>query len=203
MPGPLRDPRRLWLVRHGETEWSAGGRHTGRTDVALTADGEAAARALAPTLDATRFARVLSSPLRRARDTARLAGFPDVEIDDDLAEWDYGGDEGLTTAEIREQRPGWTVWADGPRDGETAVGVAARADRVIARARAQDTGDDPEGPVLAFCHGHLARMLGARWIGLEPSGGAHLQLSTAAVCILGWDRETPAIELWNAASPPG
>lgn len=202
MSRPVRDQRQLWVVRHGETEWSASGRHTGRTDVPLTPAGEAAARALAPTLSETTFAAVLTSPRLRARDTARLAGFGDVEIDDDLAEWDYGADEGRTTAEIRKERPAWTVWADGPRDGETAAEVAARADRVIARVRSNDADGDPEGPVLAFCHGHLSRMLGARWIGLGPAGGAHLQLSTAAVCILGWDRETPAIELWNASSPP-
>jgi len=181
----------LWLVRHGETEWSESGRHTSRTDLDLTEAGVEAARSVAEKLRGTSFARVLSSPLLRARRTAELAGYPSAELLDDLKEWDYGADEGLTTAEIRESRPGWTVWADGPAGGETCEEVGARADRVIELVRAVD------GPVLAFSHGHFSRVLGARWLGLEVTDGAHLTLSTASVSVLGWERDTPAVLHWN------
>ena len=181
----------LWLVRHGETEWSASGRHTSRTDLDLTEAGVEAARSVAVKLRGTSFARVLSSPLLRARRTAELAGAGSPELVEDLREWDYGADEGLTTAEIRESRPGWTVWADGPAGGETCEEVGARADRVIELVRAVD------GPVLAFSHGHFSRVLGARWLGLEVTDGAHLTLSTASVSVLGWERDTPAVLHWN------
>jgi len=181
----------LWLVRHGETEWSASGRHTGRTDLDLTSAGEDAARAVADRLTSLTWSRVLTSPRRRARRTAELAGFHDVELLEELAEWDYGSDEGLTTPQIREERPGWTVWTHGPRGGETAAEVAARADRVIEQVRAAD------GPVLAFSHGHLCRVIGARWIGLPVEAGAHLELSTASISVLGWERGTPTLEHWN------
>ncbi|MDQ1601799.1 MAG: hypothetical protein QOD68_3273 [Actinomycetota bacterium] len=181
----------LWLVRHGETEWSASGRHTSRTDLDLTEAGVEAARSVADKLRGTSFAGVLASPLLRARRTAELAGYPSAEALDDLREWDYGADEGLTTAEIRESRPGWTVWADGPAGGETCEEVGARADRVIELVRAVD------GPVLAFSHGHFSRVLGARWLGLEVTDGAHLTLSTASVSVLGWERDTPAVLHWN------
>jgi len=182
---------RLWLARHGETGWSASGRHTSTTDIDLTSAGEAAAKAMAGRLAGVPFARVLTSPRLRARRTAELSGFPGAEVHDDLREWDYGADEGLTTAEIRAERPGWTVWADGPRDGETAAEVAHRADGVVALVRAAD------GPVLAFSHGHFCRVLGARWLGLPAASGAHLRLSTASVSVLGWERETPVVEHWN------
>lgn len=182
----------LWLVRHGETEWSASGRHTSRTDLDLTPAGVEAATAVGSRLaGGPAFARVVASPRLRARRTAELAGHPAPEVVADLAEWDYGDDEGLTTPQIREDRPGWTVWDDGPRGGETAAEVSARADRVIALARAAD------GPVLAFSHGHFCRVLGARWLGLPVSAGAHLKLSTASVSVLGWERETPALVHWN------
>ena len=181
----------LWLVRHGETEWSASGRHTSRTDLDLTEAGVEAARSVADKLRGTSFARVLSSPLLRARRTAELAGAGSPELVDDLHEWDYGDDEGLTTAQIRESRPGWTVWRDGPQGGETCAEVGARADRVVALVRAVD------GPVLAFSHGHFSRVLGARWLGLEVTDGAHLALSTASVSVLGWERDTPAVLHWN------
>ncbi|MDQ1619194.1 MAG: hypothetical protein QOE19_1763 [Actinomycetota bacterium] len=182
----------LWLVRHGETEWSASGRHTSRTDVPLTERGRAAAVALKERLAGIPFARVLTSPLARARDTCALAGFGDrAEVVDDLREWDYGTDEGLTTATIREERPGWSIWTEGPRGGESAAEVGARADRVIALVRSS------EGPVIAFSHGHLSRVLGARWIELPVAEGAHLRLDTAAISMLGWERETPALQLWN------
>jgi broad specificity phosphatase PhoE len=182
----------LWLVRHGETEWSATGRHTSRTDLDLTAAGVEAARAVGGRLSGALVpGRVIASPRLRARRTAELAGYHGADVLDDLAEWDYGDDEGRTTAQIREDRPGWTVWADGPRGGETADAVAARADRVIALVRAA------EGPVLAFSHGHFCRVLGARWLGLDASAGAYLKLSTASVSVLGWERETPALVHWN------
>lgn len=190
MPAP--DPSsQLWLVRHGETEWSANGRHTGRTDVDLTDAGEAAARGVAGRLPDLTWARVLTSPRLRARRTAELAGFPHAEVVEDLQEWDYGADEGRTTAEIREDRAGWTVWADGPRDGELAADVARRADRVVELAQAT------VGPVLAFSHGHFSRVLGARWVGRPVDFGAHLYLATAAVCVLGFERESPVIDRWN------
>jgi probable phosphoglycerate mutase len=181
----------LWLVRHGETEWSASGRHTSRTDLDLTEAGVEAARSVADKLRGTSFARVLSSPLLRARRTAELAGAGSPELVEDLHEWDYGDDEGLTTAQIRESRPGWTVWRDGPQGGETCAEVGTRADRVVELVRAVD------GPVLAFSHGHFSRVLGARWLGLEVTDGAHLALSTASVSVLGWERDTPAVLHWN------
>jgi broad specificity phosphatase PhoE len=187
----MADPE-LWLVRHGETEWSASGRHTGTTDIELSDAGRKHADALRERLAGLEFARVLTSPLSRARETCERAGLgPRAEVVPDLAEWDYGQDEGLTTPEIREERPGWTVWRDGPRGGESAEQVGRRADRVIAMAAESD------GPVMAFAHGHLCRVVGARWIGLPPDEGIRLKLSTAAVCVLGHDRETPAIVRWN------
>ena len=191
MPPASAPPSQLWLVRHGETEWSAGGRHTSRTDLDLTPAGVEAATTLAARLAGATFRRVLTSPRRRARRTAELAGFPSPDTVEDLQEWDYGADEGRTTAEIRVERPGWTVWRDGPQDGETVQDVSARADRVIALARAVD------GPVLAFSHGHFSRVLGARWLGLPATDGAHLMLSTASVSVLGWERDTPALRHWN------
>src|SRR5688572_23796931 len=184
----------LWLVRHGETEWSRLGRHTGRTDIPLTEAGRGQATAVARKLSGHEFAMVLSSPLARALDTARLAGFGDrVETTDDLLEWDYGADEGLTTAEIRRERPGWTVWRDGPKDGETAADVGTRVDRVVERVRAAD------GDVLVFAHGHVLRVLAARWLGEPPTEGRLYALSTATVSVLGWERETAVIERWNEA----
>ena len=184
-------PSELWLVRHGETAWSASGQHTSRTDVDLTTAGVVAARGVGPRLAGCSFARVLSSPLLRSRRTAELAGFPDPELVEDLREWDYGDDEGRTTAQIREDRPGWTVWRDGPLGGETAAQVSARADRVVAMVRATP------GPVLAFSHGHFSRVLGARWLELEVRDGAHLALSTASVSVLGWERDVPTVRHWN------
>lgn len=182
----------LWLVRHGETEWSAAGRHTSRTDLDLTEAGVAAATDVGRRLAGSGpFVAVLASPRRRAQRTASLAGYPDAEVVDDLAEWDYGDDEGLTTPQIREERPGWTVWADGPRGGETAEQVGSRADAVLARVRGAD------GPVLAFSHGHFCRVLGARWVGLAATEGEHLKLSTASVSVLGWERDAPALVHWN------
>jgi broad specificity phosphatase PhoE len=180
---------RIVLVRHGETEWSASGRHTSFTDVELTDAGRAAAEALRGRLSGRDFALVLTSPRRRALDTCELAG-----VDDDLVEWDYGDYEGLTTPEIRESDPGWTVWTHATPRGETAAQIGARADRVLARAQEAD------GDVALFAHGHLLRVLGARWIGLEPQGGALLGLDTAALCELGFERETHVLWLWNDTS---
>ncbi len=183
----------VWLVRHGMTEWSSKGRHTGLTDIPLTPEGERAALALRSVLAGHAFALQLTSPLVRARHTADLAGFT-PEVDPDLREWDYGEYEGRTTAEIRSERDGWTIWNGGTPGGETVDDVAARADRVIARARAAS------GDTILFAHGHLLRVLGARWIGAPPSAAAHLLLSTAAVCVLGWERLTPALARWNDTS---
>jgi broad specificity phosphatase PhoE len=183
----------VWLVRHGPTEWSKAGRHTGRTDIPLTPDGEADATALRPVLEGREFALVLSSPLKRALETAHLAGCQ-PESDPDLQEWDYGEYEGRTTAAIREERPGWAIFTDGVPGGESADDVAARADRVIARVLSAP------GDSILFAHGHLLRVLGARWVGAAPQAGQHLLLATAAVCILGWERETPALARWNDTS---
>ena len=181
---------RIVLARHGETEWSASGKHTSTTDIPLTDRGEAAARRLRERLAGQEFALVLSSPRVRALETARLAGF-DPEIDPDLAEVDYGDYEGRTTAEIREDRPGWSLWTDGSPGGETVAEAGARADRVIARALAAD------GDVALFAHGHILRVLAARWLGLPAERGASLALDTAAVSELGFERETRVITRWN------
>jgi probable phosphoglycerate mutase len=186
------EPPHAWLVRHGETEWAALGRHTGRTDIPLTERGRAEASAVARRLAGHEFALVLSSPLSRALETAQLAGFAGVvETTDDLLEWDYGADEGLTTPEIRQDRPGWTVWGDVPRDGETVEEVGARVDRVIERIRAA------EGDALVFAHGHVLRVLAARGLGEPPAEGRLYALNTATVSILGWERETAVLERWN------
>ncbi|PJJ56689.1 putative phosphoglycerate mutase [Mumia flava] len=183
----------MWLVRHGATEWARNGRHTGRTDLPLLPDGEAQARAVAPRLAEQSFALVLASPRIRARRTAELAGFDDAVVDDDLAEWDYGDYEGLTTTEIREREPGWTIWARGAPGGERPDDVAARLDRVVDRARAAD------GPVLAFGHGHALRALAARWLGEPVAFGRSLALDTATISVLGWEHDTdPVVERWNA-----
>ncbi len=182
----------VWLVRHGETEWARLGRHTSRTDVALTENGREQARALGQRLAGARFALVLTSPLSRAAETARLAGFDGVAIvEPDLREWDYGALEGRLTAEIREDYPGWSIWTGPWPEGETAEEVGARADRVLDRIRAAD------GDVLLFSHGHLLRVLAARWLGLPPASGALFALGTATVSILGSDRENAVIESWN------
>ncbi len=180
------------LVRHGETEWSEAKKHTSTTDLPLNERGRERARTIAPKLEGLEFALILVSPLRRARETCELAGFADrAEVSDDLFEWRYGDDEGLTTEEIRQDRPGWTVWRDGPQGGETPEQVRARVDSLIEVA-AHVAGD-----TLLFGHGHMLRALAARWIGLEISGGAHLILQTATVSRLGYERDTRAILAWN------
>lgn len=184
----------ITLVRHGETEWSRSGRHTGRSDIPLTPSGEAAARALAPRLETQSYAAVWSSPSSRAARTCALAGQGEHRvIDPDLAEWDYGAYEGRTTPAILAERPGWRLFRDGCPGGETAVEVGIRADRVIARARAVDA------DLLVFSSAHLLRVLAARWIGLPPEAGALLVLGTASVSVLGYehDRTEPVLRAWN------
>jgi broad specificity phosphatase PhoE len=186
----------ILLVRHGETEWSRDMRHTGRTDVPLTEQGRRQAEALCPLVAGREFARVLTSPLSRASETCRLAGAGGgAEQRDELLEWDYGEYEGLTTPQIRAQRPDWNLWFDGCPGGEMPGDVAARVDRLIAELRRLD------GDAIAFAHGHVLRVLAARWIGLGPEGGALLRLSTATVSAVGWERETAVITRWNAPPP--
>jgi probable phosphoglycerate mutase len=178
------------LVRHGETEWSRAGRHTGRTDLPLTDEGERQARAVGEALRGRDFALVLSSPLIRARETARLASF-EPELRDDLAEWDYGEYDGLTTPEIREQVPDWTIWRYGAPGGESAAQLAARADRVVAELLGV------EGDVLVFSHGHFLRVLTARWLELEAADGRLFALDSGTVGTLGFEREQRVIRSWN------
>jgi probable phosphoglycerate mutase len=186
---------RLFAVRHGETEWSLDGRHTGTTDVPLTETGRERAAHIGNALRGRSFALVLTSPLARARDTAALSGFADAVADEDLREWDYGDYEGRKTLDIRKERPEWFLWDDGVPNGESIDEVAARVDRVIARVRAAD------GDVIAFAHGHVLRILAARWLDREPGFGRHLVLSPATLSILGHEREAPALECWNAPIP--
>jgi probable phosphoglycerate mutase len=182
----------VYLVRHGETEWSATGKHTSVTDVRLTEAGRAAAAQLRPRLAGLDLALVLTSPRLRARETAELAGLGDrAVVDDDLVEFAYGEYEGRTTAEIREERPGWTIWDDGAPGGETAADVGRRVDRVIERALAAG------GDVALFAHGHLLRALGARWIGQPAAFGGSLALDTGALCRLSFERERRVVREWN------
>jgi broad specificity phosphatase PhoE len=190
----------LWLCRHGETEWSRDGRHTSRTDLPLTPTGVDEAGRLAVPLAGQTFDLVLTSPLRRARDTAALVGFPDARPDPALAEWDYGDYEGMTTAGIRARVAGWTVWTHESPGGERGDQVALRADRVIDRALAGAV-----DRALLVSHGHFLRVLAARWLGQGPSFGGNLLLGTGTLSVLGWERGTRAIDRWNvpAAAPPG
>jgi probable phosphoglycerate mutase len=182
----------VWLVRHAETEWSRSGRHTGRTDVPLTDEGRERARQLRQRLAGADFALVLVSPLERARETARLAGLGDpCQVREDLLEWDYGDYEGVTTPEIREQRPDWYLWRDGVPNGETADEVGARCDRVIEEILSVD------GNVAIFAHGHILRALAARWVDEPVAFGGRLYLSTGSVGVLGFEREVQVIRLWN------
>jgi broad specificity phosphatase PhoE len=186
---------RVVLVRHGETDWSSTRRHTGRSDIPLNEEGRRLAASLQPVLAGITgigTAVVLTSPLRRARDTCALAGFGDrAVVEPDLVEWDYGAAEGRRTAEIRVEVPGWSVWTHDPVDGETVDEVAARADRVLARIH------DTPGVVLAVAHAHILRVLTARWCGLDPRVGRMFMLDPASVSILGHERETRCIERWN------
>ncbi len=182
----------LWLVRHGQTEWSAADRYTSRTDVPLTEAGEEEAMALRPWLAGQELAFVVSSPRQRAVRTAGLAGFEPV-IDPDLAEWDYGNLEGLTAEEIRAQHPGWTIWEGPWTDGERPQDVAARARRAIERARALPAG----ATALMFSHGHMLRVITMCWLGRPVADGAMLGLGTATIGVLGWDHDLPVVQRWN------
>jgi broad specificity phosphatase PhoE len=182
----------IWLVRHGETEWSRARRHTSVTDLPLTAEGEAVAGHLGARLAGEQFELVLSSPRLRARRTAELAGFGQAVIDADLAEWAYGDYEGITTSQIQETVPGWSVWTHPSPGGETADEVAARLDRVVDRVA------EASGSVLIFGHGHALRALAARWLGQPVSAGAWLRLDTATISQVGYERDTRAILRWNS-----
>ncbi|MEO6472998.1 MAG: histidine phosphatase family protein [Aeromicrobium sp.] len=182
---------RLFLIRHGETDWSASGRHTSVTDLDLNEAGVAAAEGLRSRLLGTEFAQVLTSPRLRARRTATVAGFPDAQVDDDLAEWNYGEYEGVTTVEIRKTIPGWTIWTHPCPGGETAVEVSARLDRVVAKARSID------GRTAVFAHGHSLRALAVRWLGLPVTDGRLFDLDTATISMLDFERETPVVLRWN------
>jgi probable phosphoglycerate mutase len=184
----------IWLIRHGETAWTISGAHTGLTDIPLTPNGEQQALAIRDRLHGREFALVLSSPLMRARETCRLAGYGECAEDDlDLVEWNYGAYEGLATPEIWKERPGWNLWRDGVPEGETVEEVGERARRVIARAR------HAGGDVAIFAHGHLLRILTACWLGLPPDCGRLFALSTATISLLGRERETHVIFSWNAS----
>lgn len=184
--------QRLALVRHGETEWAREGRHTGRTDIPLTDLGCAQAQVLGARLRGRTFVGVLSSSLSRARETCRLAGLDrQAEITDELVEWDYGAYEGRRTAEIREERPGWSIWRDGVPEGESIAHVSARADRILARVRAT------AGEVVLFSHAHFLRVLTARWLGLSADNGRLFALAPATISILGYEREQPVMVRWN------
>lgn len=186
--------RQTWLARHGETEWSRDGRHTGLTEIPLTDLGRSQAAALGTRLAGRHFSLVLTSPRSRASETARLAGFADVaEPDPDLTEWDYGDLEGRRTAEIVADYPGWSIWTGPWPGGETIEQVSARADRVLARCLAADV----IGDALVFGHGHMLRVLAARWLGLPGQSGSLFGLSTATISVLGWEHERPVVESWN------
>jgi broad specificity phosphatase PhoE len=199
LPDIVPEGAALWLVRHGETEWSRSGRHTSRTDLSLTSAGVDQAAALGPVLADLNPALVLSSPRARARETAQLAGLTVDLVDADLTEWDYGDYEGLTGAQIRERVPGWTLWTHGVLNGETAEAVTARADRVLTRAAAGLI----RGPVVLVAHGHISRVLAARWIGLDAVAGRNLLLGTAAPSVLTVQYGAPAIDRWNMPNPAG
>ena len=195
---PMTEGRQLWLVRHGETAWSRDGRHTGVTDIPLTDKGRAQAESLGARLIGHSFALALTSPRSRALETAQLAGFPNALPDPDLAEWDYGALEGMRSAEIQIDYPRWTIWTGPWPDGETADQVSARADRIVARCLAPEVTSDS----LLFGHGHMLRVLAARWLGLPGESGALFGLGTASVSVLGWEHARPIIEMWNESEGP-
>jgi probable phosphoglycerate mutase len=185
-------PGELWLIRHGETEWSLSGAHTGRTDIPLTAAGEANAVTIGRYLAGRQFALVLASPLQRARETCRLSGYGGAAaLDPDLREWDYGDYEGLTTPQILVRNPQWSLWRDGAPNGESPEQVAARADAVIARVLSV------EGNAALFAHGHILRVLAARWMEMPAAAGRHLALGTGSLSTLGYERLTRVVTRWN------
>lgn len=183
----------VWLARHGETDWSATGKHTGRTDVPLTDRGRDQARALKRVLSDKQFEAVWTSPLTRARDTAALAGYPNAVIVPELVEWDYGEYEGRRTKDIRVTQPNWTIWKAAIEKGETLGEAGERADKIILRLLQEE-----HGPVLCFGHGHFLRILAARWAGLEPTCGRRLLLDTGTISILGFEHDYRALRCWNA-----
>ena len=185
--------QRVYLIRHGETEWSRAGKHTGVTDVSLTDHGRQTARMLQPVLALQQFVLVVTSPLQRAHETCELAGLAKFSrVEPDLAEWNYGEYEGLTTKQIQSAKPGWSVFHHGSPSGETPEQVAGRADRVLAKVRATD------GNVALFAHGHILRVIAARWVNQPPSFGEHLLLDTATLSVLGYYYDSPALKTWNA-----
>ena len=187
------ESRKLYLIRHGETEWSRDGKHTGVTDVSLTDHGRQTARSLQPVLAREQLVLVLTSPLQRARETCELAGLAKLSrVEPDLMEWNYGEYEGLTTKNIQSARPGWSVFHHGCPGGESPEQVAARADRVLAKVRAT------VGNVALFAHGHILRVIAARWVNQPPSFGEHLLLDTGTLSVLGYYYDTPALKTWNA-----
>lgn len=187
------EQQKIYVVRHGETEWSLSGQHTGVTDIPLTENGRKTAKLYRSGLAKESFTLVLTSPLRRARETCELSGLGDkAEVDPDLREWNYGEYEGLTSSQIHEKAPGWMVFADGCPGGETPQQVGIRADRVIARARGAP------GHVALFAHGHFLRVFAARWLGLPATAGQHFLLDTGTLSILAYYRGFPAIQTWNA-----
>jgi broad specificity phosphatase PhoE len=191
------ETQQVWLVRHGATEWSRQGRHTGRSDIPLEDLGRRQAEGLRTTLARHAFEQVLASPLVRAAETARLAGVERAKLDPDLMEWDYGDYDGLTTPQIRQKDPDWSLWRSGGSGGEAPAEAGRRADRVVARLR-QATGD-----VLVFSHGHFLRVLTARWLGLEPSTGRYFYLGTAGVGVLGYEHDKPVVRAWNLSADGG
>jgi broad specificity phosphatase PhoE len=192
------DAQKVFLVRHGETAWSLSGQHTSLTDLALTERGQEEARLVAPRLAKHKFTKVFCSPMQRAQETCRLTGLSaQAQIDDDLREWNYGQYEGLTTAEIRKQNPNWLLFRDGAPGGESPEQVSARADRMVQKIMAT------QGDVAIFAHGHITRVLGVRWIGFDIGAAKGFSLSTASLGTLGFERETPVIQLWNDVSHLG
>ncbi|MCA9498773.1 MAG: histidine phosphatase family protein [Nitrospirales bacterium] len=188
----------VYVIRHGETEWSLSGQHTGTTDLPLTENGRKLARLLQPMLANHSIARILTSPLQRARETCQLAGFGEkAEVDTNLVEWNYGEYEGITTKQIHDKRPGWVIFTDGCPGGETPEEVGARADRIITKARTT------RGNVALFAHGHILRVLVARWLGLPASGGRYFLLHTGTLNVLSYYRGIPAVKIWNAPMVQG
>jgi broad specificity phosphatase PhoE len=203
-PGPAffdphepSDHSTVWLIRHGETEWSKSGQHTGRTDLDLTEHGVEQALALKPLLATIKPTLVLASPRRRAQRTAELGGMAVDAIDPDLSEWDYGDYEGLTSSQIEKLDPGWTIWRGNVPGGETSEQVTERADRLLARVAAALV----DGPVVLFGHGHINRAIAVRWVGLDLSFGSAFSLGTAAPCLLGVEHSRPVIVRWNMTNP--
>ena len=194
---PIPGGPKLWLLRHGETEWSRSGQYTGLTDIPLTEVGEDQARSAHKALSGVDFDLVLTSPLQRAHLTATLAGYPDAVVEPNAVEWDYGDYEGIDSAVVRAQNPGYLIWDNGVPNGELLESVAARADKIVERVRAVKRADGEPANVLLVAHGHFLRIMTARWLGLPAGEGRHFVLGTAKVCTLGWDKKTPAVEQWG------